>query len=87
MIVIVDLVDHVVREERLEVLDIEPLELGVCHELFFADDPYVDQDAVFGVRDALVVEVKKSGDGTEAKRYSLASPFALVEFDFRLARR
>lgn len=57
----------------------------VTTELFFADDPYVDQDAVFGVRNALVVEVKQSGDDADAKRYSLPSPFALVEFDFRLA--
>ncbi len=55
-------------------------------ELFFADDEYIDKDAVFGVRATLAVNVRPSSDETDVHRYGLPQPFALVEFDFRLAR-
>ena len=41
-------------------------------ELFLAGDPYLDDDAVFGVREALVLRTSKVGDE------------AVAEFDFRL---
>ena len=53
-------------------------------ELFFADDPYLDQDAVFGVREALVGDVARTSDEADARRYGLPNPFPRVEFDFRL---
>lgn len=53
-------------------------------ELFFADDPYLDQDAVFGVREGLVVDLARTSDEAQARRYGLPNPFPRVEFDFRL---
>jgi protocatechuate 3,4-dioxygenase beta subunit len=53
-------------------------------ELFFADDPYLDADAVFGVRAALVVDIARKSDDGDARRYALPNPFPVVEFDFRL---
>lgn len=59
----------------------------VTTELFFDDDPYIDDDAVFAVREALAVSVTSRRDEAEAKRYSLPNPFPLVEYDFRLAQK
>jgi protocatechuate 3,4-dioxygenase beta subunit len=56
----------------------------ITTELFFADDPYIDEDAVFGVRERLVVAVRQGDDRNDAARYALPDSFALVEFDFRL---
>ena len=55
-------------------------------EVFFAGDPYLDGDAIFGVRESLVVNVAANRDAALAKRYNLAAPFHSVTFDFRLGR-
>ena len=55
-------------------------------EVFFAGDPYLDGDAIFGVRESLVVTVAPNTDAALAKRYNLAAPFLNVAFDFRLGR-
>ena len=52
-------------------------------ELFFAGDPYLDADAVFGVRAKLVLE-PQPGEAADAARYRLHKPHERVEFDFRL---
>lgn len=54
-------------------------------EVFFADDPYIDGDAVFGVRESLLVRPQPCRDEALARRHGLALPFAQVSFDFRLA--
>lgn len=55
-------------------------------EVFFADDSYIDEDAVFGVRESLLVSPRLDSDPALAKRYRLPLPFHSVEFDFRLGR-
>jgi hydroxyquinol 1,2-dioxygenase len=55
-------------------------------ELFPDDDPYIDQDAVFGVRRSLAVPFTRSESAADAETYRLPVPFRLVEFDFRLGR-
>lgn len=58
-------------------------------EIFPADDPYIDEDAVFGVRGALAV-TPVSGTDLSAVPFQLAAagrikkPFSRIEFDFRL---
>jgi protocatechuate 3,4-dioxygenase beta subunit len=54
-------------------------------EVFFADDPHIDGDAVFGVRESLLVRPRQCRDAALADRHHLTPPFELVEFDFRLA--
>jgi hydroxyquinol 1,2-dioxygenase len=54
-------------------------------ELFPADDPYIEQDAVFGVRASLAVPFVTRDALEEAARLRLPNPFALVEFDFRMS--
>ena len=58
-------------------------------EVFPADDPYLDCDAVFGVREDLVLEYKQVTDpNTLANDFSAKSrikvPFLKVDFDFVL---
>lgn len=59
-------------------------------ELFPDDDPYLDEDAVFGVRETLIINYRKCADRADlpdglaaANRVEL--PFYRVDFDFTLA--
>ena len=58
-------------------------------EVFPSDDPYLDEDAVFGVRERLVMEYREGTDraalpeALEA-RDRIATPFSTVDFDFTL---
>lgn len=59
-------------------------------ELFPDDDPYLDQDAVFGVREDLVMHYQEQTDATAAPADleaidRLTTPFYSVDFDFRLS--
>ncbi len=74
------------RPAHLHFIVTAPRHRALTTEVFFEDDEYIDRDAVFGVREALVVGVKSCSDEADARRYRLPSPFALVEFDFRLER-
>jgi protocatechuate 3,4-dioxygenase beta subunit len=60
-------------------------------EVFPADDPYLDEDAVFGVREDLVMTYQPHSDNNVVpdeivSKNNLTDPFYLVEFDFVLAR-
>jgi catechol 1,2-dioxygenase len=55
-------------------------------ELFDAEDPYLDRDAVFGVREALIGRYVRTPDPAAAQRLGVAGPEVLVmQMDFRLA--
>jgi protocatechuate 3,4-dioxygenase beta subunit len=56
----------------------------VTTELFVEGDPYLDSDAVFGVRESLVVPFVRNDSKYEAARLGLPVPFYLVEYDFVL---
>ncbi len=53
-------------------------------EVFFTGDRYIDEDAVFGVRESLLVNLRMDNDAGLAQRYRLPLPFHRMEFDFRL---
>jgi protocatechuate 3,4-dioxygenase beta subunit len=54
--------------------------------IFVAGDPYLDRDAVFGVKDSLIVDFAEqaAGPGPEGRR--LDGPWSKVAFDIVLAR-
>lgn len=54
-------------------------------ELFDSDDRYVDEDAVFGVRESLIADYVEATDADEAARYGLPTPYLKVLHDFTLA--
>lgn len=60
-------------------------------ELFPEDDPYLDEDAVFGVRESLILRYTKHDDVRDvpvglAAANNLKVPFYSVNFDFKLVR-
>ena len=54
--------------------------------IFDPDDPYINSDAVFGVKESLLAEFKRIDDPARAKDLEFAGPFWEVEHDFVLAR-
>lgn len=63
---------------------------GLVTELFPEDDPYLDQDAVFGVRESLILKYVKHDDKGDlpadiAAADKLELPYYSVAFDFTLA--
>jgi len=62
----------------------------VVTEVFPDDDPYLDQDTVFGVRDDLVMSYKEQPAGSFPEGFELSGKipgtYSRVDFDFKLAR-
>jgi hydroxyquinol 1,2-dioxygenase len=56
----------------------------VTTHLFVKDSPYLDSDAVFGVRDSLIVEFEKHEPGTAMDGREMAKPYHVAHYDFRL---
>lgn len=53
----------------------------VTTHLFVQDSPYIDSDAVFGVKDSLVREFPVVDDAARAAEVGCANPFRTVHFD------
>ena len=79
---------HAWRPAHLHFIVGAPGHQPLTTELFFSDDPYLEQDAVFGVRESLVIELKKDGTAEDAHglELKLKPPFYRADFDFRLKR-
>lgn len=56
----------------------------VTTHLFVADGPYLDSDAVFGVRDSLVVEFDRHASGVAMDGRAMNGPYWSANHDFRL---
>jgi len=57
----------------------------VVTELFSEGDAYIERDAVFGVRESLVVRYVRRESAADAAPWKIATPFFTVDFDFHLA--
>lgn len=55
-------------------------------EVFDAADPWLDKDAVFGVRASLVCDFKSESDPATATRLGLPAQYLAIELPIRLAR-
>ena len=58
-------------------------------EVFPSDDPYLDEDTIFGVREKLIMEYEEGHDASQlpgdlAIKPSIEAPFYTVDFDFVL---
>lgn len=63
-------------------------QLTVRHSaLYLRDDPYETSDAVFGVKNTLVVELGKVQDEEMAKEYGVQVGHKLMHYDFVLVTR
>ena len=53
--------------------------------MFAKGDPYLESDAVFGVKESLIVDFVESDDPQGAARLGVSVPFCSAGFDVRLA--
>jgi len=53
-------------------------------ELFPEDDPYLDEDAVFGVRESLILKFEDSGETETSPVPGVEAPYKKINFDFQL---
>lgn len=59
---------------------------SVTTHLFVEGDPYLESDAVFGVKQTLIAPFTKCDDSGQAADLQIGNPFYLLERDFVLAR-
>jgi hydroxyquinol 1,2-dioxygenase len=57
----------------------------VTTHIFVADSPYIDEDAVFGKRDSLVVGFERHPPGKAVDGREMKVPYHSASYDFRLA--
>jgi hydroxyquinol 1,2-dioxygenase len=57
----------------------------VTTQIFVAGGPYVEEDAVFGKRDSLVVHFQKHSAGQAPDGRVMQAPYHTASYDFRLA--
>ena len=57
---------------------------SVTTHVFVEGDPYLESDAVFGVKNSLVTEFARHEAGTAPDGRRLDKPFYTVDFDFGL---
>lgn len=77
---------HAWRPAHLHFMISAPGHVTLVTELFVHDDPYIDPDAVFGVRTSLAVDFIANHSDADASKYGLEAPFSMVEYDFVLRR-
>ncbi len=77
---------HPYRPAHLHFIVSAPGYRPVTTHVFVAGSPYLDSDAVFGVKDSLVREVIEVDDPARAARIGLTSPFRALTFDLSLLR-
>jgi len=65
------------------ILSAEGYEQVVTH-LFVSDSPYLDSDAVFGVRDGLIVDFIRHEPGVAPDGKQMSTPYYTTTYDFRL---
>ncbi len=81
---------HPWRPSHLHFIVTAPGHQTLVTEVFPADDPYLDEDAVFGVREELVMTYREHTSLTDvpdglAVGKEVTRPFYTVDFDFILA--
>ena len=54
-------------------------------EVFDAEDPYIENDAVFGVRKSLVAHFRTESNPEVARRYQLPASYLAVDLPVSLA--
>ena len=77
---------HAWRPAHIHFIVTKPGYRRLVTHIFAHDDPYIDSDAVFGVKDSLLVEFREQDDAARALELGVESPFCAAEFDIRLAR-
>ncbi|MBW0114702.1 dioxygenase family protein [Pseudonocardia abyssalis] len=77
---------HPMRPAHLHFMVTAPGYRTLITHVFVAGDEYLASDAVFGVKDSLVVDVADHPPGTAPDGRELTEPWASIEFDIVLAK-
>jgi protocatechuate 3,4-dioxygenase beta subunit len=77
---------HPNRPAHLHFIVAAPGYRPVTTHVFVADSPYLDSDAVFGVKESLIREVPEVDDPARAAELGLPNPFRTLTFDLTLLR-
>jgi protocatechuate 3,4-dioxygenase beta subunit len=77
---------HPNRPAHLHFIVTAPRYRPVTTHVFVANSPYLDSDAVFGVKDSLVRKVPEIDDAVRAAELGLPNPFRMLTFDLTLLR-
>jgi catechol 1,2-dioxygenase len=77
---------HPNRPAHLHFIVAAPGYRTVTTHVFVDDSPYLDSDAVFGVKESLVRAVPEVDDPTRAAGFDLPNPFRTLTFDLTLMR-
>jgi catechol 1,2-dioxygenase len=77
---------HPMRPAHVHFIITAPGYQAVTTHVFVEGDPYLESDAVFGVKESLIVPFMRRDDPAWAERLGLGNPFYTAEYDFVLAR-
>jgi hydroxyquinol 1,2-dioxygenase len=77
---------HPMRPGHIHMIVSAPGHHAVTTHLFPAGSQYIDSDAVFGVKESLVVQFTSHSAGQAPDGTPVDVPFSTVHFDFRLRR-
>lgn len=77
---------HAWRPAHIHFIVSKPGYRRLVTHVFAHDDPWIDSDAVFGVKESLLVEFREHDDTSLGRDLGMEPPFCTAEFDVRLAR-
>jgi hydroxyquinol 1,2-dioxygenase len=75
---------HPNRPGHIHMMVSAPGHQPLTTHLFVADSPFLDSDAVFGVRDSLIVEFERHEPGAAPDGRKMNKPYHVAHYDFRL---
>jgi hydroxyquinol 1,2-dioxygenase len=75
---------HPYRPGHTHMIVSAPGHLPVTTHLFVAGSPYLDSDAVFGMKESLVARFDRHPPGESPHGERMDTPFYTVNYDFRL---
>jgi len=77
---------HPMRPAHVHFIVTAPGYQSVTTHVFVDGDPYLDSDAVFGVKESLIVPFVRHDEPAMAEQLGLGNPFYTAEYDFVLVR-
>ena len=75
---------HAMRPGHLHFVVSAPGHERLVTHLFINGDPYLESDAVFAVKESLVVDCPRVDSPQDAQQYQVAAPFYRLHYDFVL---
>lgn len=75
---------HPMRPAHIHFMVSAPGYERLITHVFVEGDEYLESDAVFGVKDSLVIDFVRNDSREAANQYGFEPPFYEVDFDFRL---